>query len=110
MSYDITFGPPPGVPIYPEDTWRNYTSNVSPMWAAALGGETLGDRIDRAVVNEDLIEPLRGAIAAMKADPELYRGMNPANGWGDYDGALQFLVWMLANCEAVPMGTCSVWR
>lgn len=110
MSYDVTFHYPGTT--YPADVWRNYTSNVSGMWTKALGGTiSLGELIDqKGERNADLIPHLAAAIARMTANPDEYRAMNPANGWGDYEGALAFLEWMLAMCEAVPEGNVDVWR
>lgn len=107
MSYDVTFGYPKN---YPEETWRNYTSNVAPMWRDALGDDlgglidTLGNR------NADLIPFLELGVAQMETYPDRYRAMNPANEWGDYSGALAYLRWMLEMCRAVPDGNVSVWR
>lgn len=113
MSYDVTFGyPGPNhAAEYPNDVWRNYTSNVSGMWSKALGGETLGDLIEaKGKRNADLVEPLTVAVAEMKEAPEFFREMNPSNGWGSYEGALDYLVWMLEMCRAVPDGWVEVWR
>jgi hypothetical protein len=44
-----------------------------------------------------------GGIAAMKADPEKFKALNPSNGWGDHDSALAFLERVLAACEAHPL-------
>lgn len=107
----MTFGYPASMPLYPDEQWRNYTSNVSPMWAKALGGESLGDLIDRlGGRNADLIPHLDLAVRRMRATPALYRAMNPRNGWGDYAGALKYLVWMRDMCRAVPEGNVVVWR
>ena len=95
MSYDIYFGP---VLDEPE---RNYTSNVSPMWTAAIG-ENLGDLIDRLPRAGDLVPHVRRGVAAMRADPERYRAMNPENGWGDYEGALAYLEWVFRTAETWP--------
>ena len=110
MSYDVTFGYPEDDPGYPEDQWRNYTSNVSQMWRAALG-EDLGELIDRCGgCNADLTRWLDLGVTRMENDPDYYRAMNPENGWGDYEGALAYFRWMLAMCQAVPRGHVSVWR
>ncbi len=107
MSYDVTFSHPKN---YPAETWRNYTSNVSPMWTEAMVGNNLGDLIEAAETNADLIPMLRLGIANMEDHPDRFRAMNPRNGWGDYEGALAYLRWMLAMCEAVPGGNVEVSR
>lgn len=102
MSYDIalyvtvdTGGPEPHE-FCPADI-GNYTANVSGMWAEALGyrlaelkDETAGDYVD------DLIR----AVADMEANPVKCEAMNPANGWGDYDGALDYLRRLRDACAA----------
>jgi hypothetical protein len=69
----------------------NYTRNVSPMWARALDGTTLGDVIESTPAVAQIAGRLQVAVARMEADPATYRAMNPENGWGDYDGALAYL-------------------
>lgn len=74
----------------------NYTHNTSvmiytvltdsadwPWWARLSGmsgpeGAAFLDRI----------------IRGLEADPELFRGMNPRNGWGDYDSLVAMLTTM----------------
>jgi hypothetical protein len=57
-----------------------------------------------------LIEPLRVAIAKMKADPERFKKHNAANGWGLYEHFLPWLEEYLAACEASPDAMVSVSR
>lgn len=106
MSYDVTFE----VPGDHVDGWRNYTSNVSPMWTKAMGAN-LGDLIDQWGYRcANLLPHLRLGIAVMKAYPEPFKAMNPSNGWGDYDGALGYLEWMAAMCCEWPDVKVTVWR
>lgn len=85
----------------------NYTSNVSGMWATALGhglGDLDGTNAGAAV------EPLTKAVAAMEATPDLYWAMLPANGWGDYDGALGYLRTLRDLCRQHPKTTIHISR
>lgn len=50
----------------------------------------------------DLIEPLRAGLALLKSDPERFRRYNPSNGWGNYDGFVEWVERYLAACEANP--------
>ncbi len=67
----------------------NYTYNVSPMWYACFPengirqhyGKTGGEALDILRYLRGYMEDNREAL--MKLDPE--------NGWGSYDGALQFV-------------------
>lgn len=87
----------------------NYTSNVSPMWTKALG-QNLGDLID-AIPDARILGPLIGmGIATMRGSADELRAMNPANGWGDYDGALAYLEKLLLGCRLHPDAKVEVHR
>ena len=79
---------------------RNQTSNVARMWRAA--GVDLSEWKDRPV--GEVVEPLSEAVAAMKADPDKYRAMNPPNGWGSYETCLAFLESILTACRVHDRG------
>jgi hypothetical protein len=49
-----------------------------------------------------LIEPIRQGLAKLKSDPERYKKFNPKNGWGDYDGLVEFLERYLQACLEYP--------
>jgi hypothetical protein len=75
------------------DGW-NCTWNVTPMWRAALpSGQTLGVFLEGKTAAEALpdlrIAVAAMAVAAMEDSPAKYRAMEPENGWGSYQGALQ---------------------
>lgn len=77
----------------------NYTSNVSPMWTRALGQplfELHGMGAAEAVALLD------AGIAAMEADPDGFRELGPANGWGRHEGALDYLRELRAGCVEHP--------
>jgi len=57
-----------------------------------------------------LIEPLTKAIAKMDADPERFRELDPANGWGSYDMFLPWLLRYRTACIEFPRARVSVWR
>jgi hypothetical protein len=107
VSYDVwltidTGGPVPA--IVTES--RNMTSNVAPMWRAA--GAQLHDFHGEPA---NLCAPaLRDAIARMLADPDTYRAMAPANGWGSYDGCIRYLQALADDFEAHPLATVAVSR
>jgi hypothetical protein len=109
MSYDISFDIDAGgtepVEIGGE---RNYTSNVSGMWAEALGGRRLSELKDWRCL--DAIPLLKGAVEHMRAQPDHYRKMNPENGWGDYEGALETLQWLLDSCRRHPLACIRIWH
>jgi hypothetical protein len=49
-----------------------------------------------------LIRPLQDGLARLQSDPETYRALNPVNGWGSYEGFVDFVVEYLAACIAFP--------
>lgn len=89
MSYDIDLDAPPHWPLgaVPQFEAWNYTSNCAPMWRAA--GVDLAAFDGRTAA--ECAKPLGEAIAAMEADPERFKAMNPRNGWGSYDSVLDAL-------------------
>ena len=111
MSYDVYFTADVGGPEPVGIADRNYTSNVSQMWWTALGcDKSLGDLLDEKPLASDLEPTIRRAIAEMMEAPAVFRAMNPPNGWGDYEGALDYLVWIADTCRAYPKARVEVSR
>lgn len=71
----------------------NYTFNVAPMFQLALGKD--GIKQLNELNREEAIELLKVGIKDMKEKPEIYKKLNPKNGWGNYEGALDVLVKIL---------------
>jgi hypothetical protein len=84
----------------------NYTHNAVGMVEAA-GIYTHVWRPEELDITKasELIEPLRGAIERMKADPNRFISLNPPNGWGSYDTFLPWLEQYLEACEEHPDAT-----
>lgn len=91
--------------------WRNITHNLTPMADAAeiyshlwrpeeLGIETAGQ----------LIEPLTLGLKRLRSDPEKFRTFNPPNGWGSYEGLVDFVAAYLAACVQHPAAKIRVSR
>lgn len=99
MSYDVTLEN-----YTPGPDWHNYTSNCALMWRAA--GVDLAEFEGRPA--RECEYSLAVAIGRMEADPDTYRAMNPANGWGDYDGCLAFLRGILRDLRNHPHATVRV--
>ena len=79
MSYDMKIA----------DEAFNYTYNVSSMWDAAIPGK--GIRTHYGMTGREALKPLRHIREFMEDHRQALLTMNPPNGWGDYDGALQFV-------------------
>lgn len=57
-----------------------------------------------------IIEPLAAGIAKLESDPERFRKMNPANGWGSYEGLLKAARDYLVACREFPDADIKIWR
>lgn len=79
MSYDVSIGN--------EDF--NYTWNVAPMWYDCFPDN--GIREFYGMTGKGSLPVLRKLKQHMIDNAERLREMNPANGWGDFDGALAFV-------------------
>lgn len=101
MSYwiylEIDTGGDEDWPVYE----RNCTSNVVPMWREALGGDGLA-AFHHAPASE-AAGPLNTGVRRMEADPAKYRAMNPPNGWGNYEDALDVLRELRDACHTHPL-------
>ena len=79
MSYDMNIG---------EESF-NYTYNVSPMWYKAKPDK--GIRTHYEMTGRDAVEPLTDIYCYMIDNYDDLVKLDPSNGWGDYEGALQFV-------------------
>jgi hypothetical protein len=104
VSYDVYVYIPAAVdPDEEAILWEgNYTSNVARMWRKALGNG-LGEWIDVLPFAETVQPHLALGVERMRAEPDVYRAMEPENGWGDYEGALAFLEGIERACRNYPM-------
>jgi hypothetical protein len=57
---------------------------------------------DQVILAKELIEPLREGLHRLKSDPEKYRKLNPKNGWGCYEGLVEFTSKYLDACYEYP--------
>ncbi len=107
MSYDLWLTIDTGGPE-PASVGRefNMTSNVAPMWRLA-GADLAEFHGQQAGTTLPLLDK---AIADMAANPDKYTPLNPPNGWGNYDGCLEFLRDLRAEFARHPQATVQVWR
>jgi hypothetical protein len=57
-----------------------------------------------------LVPLLRAGLDYLRADPVFFRQYNPSNGWGTYEGFVEWVAAYLAACEANPDADVSVSR
>lgn len=89
----------------------NITHNLNKM-ADAAGVYMYLWRPDEIGISKaaQLIEPLRAGLALLKSDPRRFKELNPSNGWGDYDGLVEFVEEYLNACIASPDADVGVSR
>jgi hypothetical protein len=89
----------------------NITHNLNKMAAeAGIYGIVWRPEENGITTAGQLIEPLRKAIADMKAAPERFIKHNASNGWGLYEHFLPWLERYLQACVKTPDATISVSR
>ena len=88
---------------------RNITHNLSTMADAAgiFKHLWIPDKLGITKAQEP-IDPLTTGLALLKSDPERFKLLNPDNGWGDYDGLVEFVEEYLAACKQNPDAEVSV--
>lgn len=89
---------------------QDLEGTVSPWWSnpnSDLGSKSWWDLLHKAG-NVESAQLLGVIVRELEATPELFRAMNPENGWGDYDGVLKSL---RAMRDAIPEAPChwEVW-
>ena len=81
----------------------NITHNLGEMAKAAGIYQALWRPEEEGYLyGKDLIEPLTKGLALLTANPERFKAFNPSNGWGSYEGLVQFVVMYLEACVAHP--------
>jgi len=98
-----------------EETTEAYSANITHnlgRMAKACGIYEMVWRPEDCGITQasQLIEPLKLAIAKLKADPVHFKQYNPKNKWGDYDAFLGFLERYLQACCDEPNASVSVSR
>ncbi len=53
-------------------------------------------------VAKDLIKPLEIGLETLLSSPEIFKVMNPENGWGNYEGLVEFVKEYLRACKYYP--------
>lgn len=79
MSYDLSIG---------DEAELNYTYNVGPMWRKVTPN---GIKEIHDLSGVEAVPVLLHMYIGMVHREKELRQMNPENGWGNYDGALDFI-------------------
>jgi hypothetical protein len=81
----------------------NMTHNVTPMWRKAKVYEALYE--SQGKIAGEIKDVLQVGIKDMERSSKQYQKLNPANEWGDYDSALNFLREFTNACIQHPKAT-----
>ena len=91
--------------------WANITHNLAGMADAASIYQHLWRPEELGITKAgDLIDPLTIGFEKLKANPDHYKTFNPKNGWGDYNGFIDWVERYLQACKENPGGTIQVSR
>lgn len=89
----------------------NITHNLNKMAQAAGIYEALWHPEEIGITKaHQLIVPLTEGLARLRADSAKYRAFNPPNGWGSYEGLVEFVEAYLNACGREPDADVRVCR
>jgi hypothetical protein len=82
------------------EVFDGHTYNLTPMWRMAGVFETSRDLdgLRGREIHGRAVDGLRRAVSF----PEQFRSLNPANGWGDYEGFVEMLTRLAIRCAEYP--------
>lgn len=86
----------------------NMTHNVSTMWRLVGVYDALYE--SHGKLAGDYVDALNAGIDSMKEKIDECRVLNPSNGWGDADSALDWLIAWRDECDMHPKATIDVSR
>jgi hypothetical protein len=87
----------------------NATHNLNPMWTE-IWGMTLGQLLTDLPSCAQSYPALNAGLKYMRTNPEIFKALNPDNGWGSYEGALAFLTRVTDLAYQHPLCTWGVSR
>lgn len=104
-----------GLSVYLEELrptdvfWRNITHNLNTMAEDAGLYQHLWRPEELGITKaSELIDPLRAGLELLVSDPKRFRAFNPSNGWGSYEGLVEFVRRYLEACIENPDATIRV--
>lgn len=99
MSLDVYLTKIQLTTIYSE----NITHNLNTMAEKAGIYKELWRPDEIGITKADqLIAPLKAGLSELRSKPEFYKGFNPINGWGKYEGLCGFVENYLNECIENP--------
>jgi len=95
----------------PEHYSANITHNLAPMAKEAGIYEILWQPNEHdSKFARRLIVPLTAGLQKLQEDPERFKKLNAANGWGTYENLVEFVKRYLQACKNYPDAEVHVWR
>lgn len=89
----------------------NITHNLAQMASEAGLYEVLWCPNENNLTKaSQLVEPLFAGLKNLISEPERFEKFNPENGWGDYNGLVEFVVHYLIACNRYPKAEVTVWK
>jgi len=98
MSWGIELETPQGDVL---EVFDGHTYNLTPMWRLARVVEERSSELDGIAAHEAGIRASRGLLRAVTR-PDVFRHLNPENGWGDFDGFVAMLTRLAIACADNP--------
>lgn len=98
MSWGVDLDTTDGDRVYVFDS---HTYNLSPMWRLAGVFQQSSSELDGMAAHELGIRASRGLLRAV-ARPDVFRHLNPDNGWGDYEGFVHVVTRLAVACADNP--------
>ena len=91
--------------------WKNITHNLTDMADEAGIWEALWrpEQIDCKLA-KDIVSRLEFGLKELKHNPEKFKKFNPKNGWGTYEGLIEFVEEVLKACNEHPEGKLVISR
>jgi hypothetical protein len=71
------------------------------MWYEIYPEDENMIQIDGMTGNESFLK-LNYALSALLGEPDKFKALNPANGWGSYDGLIEYIVNLLKMSKEHP--------
>ena len=107
MSLDVYLLDEDGECVYS----RNITHNLNTIADRAGCYKSLWRPEEIGATRGNDIEPqLRQSLKLLRSEPLFFAEFNPSNGWGDYDGLIEFIDSYHKACKRYPEATIEVSR
>jgi hypothetical protein len=91
--------------------WRNITHNLGKMASEAGVYQAMWRPEEQGWTKaSELVEPLKSGLEQLRSDPDRFKAFNPENGWGSYEGLVEFVESYLSACIEYPEADVSVSR